>query len=165
LGADPEAIALDPQRERAYVTLSEGSLVAVDTQSDQVMCITEVGSDPQGVAVDQSTGLVYVANYGASTLSVVDGLGCGGVTTLTGLEGPSAVTVDESAGRVYVSDCGAGQVVALDTDSQRIIEHLPVGSCPENLPLDRDRVFSTSATAAMARCRSSSSKTWRSRRR
>lgn len=141
LGADPQGIALDPQRDRVYVTLSEGSLITVDAQNDRVVCLTEVGSDPQGVAVDQSTGLVYVADYGAGTLSVVDGLGCGGVTTLTGLEGPSAVAVDEGAGRVYVSDCAAGQVVVLDADSQRVVHRLPVGSCPENLALDRESGF------------------------
>jgi uncharacterized repeat protein (TIGR01451 family) len=137
LGADPQAIALDPQRDRAYVTLSEGSLVVVDTQSDRVVCVTEVGSDPQGVAVDQSSDLVYVANYGAGTVTVVDGLGCGGATTVTGLEAPSAVAVDESAGRVYVADCGADQVVVLETVSQRVVQRLAVGSCPENLALDR----------------------------
>ncbi len=141
LGADPQAIALDPQRDRAYVTLSEGSLVAVDTQSDRVVCVTEVGSDPQGVAVDQSTGLVYVANSGAGTVTVVDELGCGGATTVTGLEAPSAVAVDESAGRVYVADCGAGQVVVLETGGQRVIQRLAVGSCPENLALDRESGF------------------------
>ncbi len=141
LGADPQAIALDPQRNRAYVTLSRGSLVAVDTQNDRVVCVTQVGSDPQGVAVDRSTGLVYVANYGAGTLTVVDGLGCGGVTTVNGLERPSDVAVDESAGRVYVSDCGAGEVVVLETDSQRVVQRLVVGSCPENLTLDRESGF------------------------
>jgi DNA-binding beta-propeller fold protein YncE len=51
------------------------------------------------------------------------------------------VAVDESAGRVYVSDCGAGEVVVLETDSQRVVQRLVVGSCPENLTLDRESGF------------------------
>jgi uncharacterized repeat protein (TIGR01451 family) len=141
LGADPQGVALDPRRDRVYVTLSDGGLVAVDTQSDRVVCVTRVGRDPQGVAVDQSTGLVYVADHGSGTLSVVAGLGCGGVTTLTGLEGPNAVAVDESTGRIYVGDCAADQVVVLETDSQQVVNRLSVGSCPENLALDRESGF------------------------
>jgi uncharacterized repeat protein (TIGR01451 family) len=136
LGSDPQGVALDPQRNRAYVTLSEGSLVAVDTISHRVACAVEVGSGPQGVAVDWLSGLVYVANRDAGTLSVVDGVGCALVATLTGFETPGDVAMDSLAGRVYVSDCAAGQVVVLDVQSRTVVARLPVGSCPETLALD-----------------------------
>jgi DNA-binding beta-propeller fold protein YncE len=136
VGSDPQGVTLDPQRNRAYVTLSDGSLVAVDTSSYRVVCSVEVGSGPQGVAADGLAGLVYVANRDAGTLSVVDGMGCGVVATLDGFETPGDVAVDSHAGRVYVSDCAAGQAVVLDAQSRAVVARLPVGSCPETLALD-----------------------------
>lgn len=136
VGFDPQGVALDPQRNRAYVTLSEGSLVAVDTTSDSAVCLVEVGTGPQGVAVDWLSGLAYVANRDAGTLSIVEGVGCGVVAALTGFETPGDVVIDGLARRAYVSDCAAGQVVVVDVGSQRVVDRLAVGSCPETLALD-----------------------------
>jgi uncharacterized repeat protein (TIGR01451 family) len=138
LGSEPLGIALDLQRNRAYVTLSEGRLAAVDTDIDRVVCTMEVGRDPQSVAVDRASGLVYVANRDDGTLSIVDGVRCDVVATLTGFETPGGVVVDQLARRVYVSDCEAGQVVALDAADQTVVRELPLGSCPETLALDEE---------------------------
>jgi uncharacterized repeat protein (TIGR01451 family) len=136
LGSGPEGIAVDPQRNRAYVTLSEGSLVAVDTEADRVVCAMDVGRDPQGVAVDWASGLVYAANRESGTVSIVDGVGCDAVATLSGFETPSGVVVDQVARRVYVSDCEAGQVLVLDAVDQGVLRELALGSCPQTLALD-----------------------------
>jgi len=137
LGPDPQAIALDPSRDRAYVTLREGVLATLDTRGDQLVCTVPVGRDPQGVAVNASTGSVYVANQGDGTVSEVTGAGCGGVATIAGLTEPIGLVVDEQANRIFVSDSEAGHVVVLNGDNRRIVGRVPVGSHPESLAFDQ----------------------------
>ncbi|NIN65399.1 MAG: hypothetical protein GTO63_12020, partial [Anaerolineae bacterium] len=61
-----------------------------------------------GVAVDVQSGLVYVANSGNGTVSVVDGPKCRLADTITGLSRPGGLAVDEAADRIYVTDTETG---------------------------------------------------------
>jgi uncharacterized repeat protein (TIGR01451 family) len=137
VGAAPQAIALDPSRDRAYVTLDEGLLVTVDTQSQRVLCAVPIGPDPQGIAVFPSTGSVYATSRGDGTVLEVEGTGCGEVSTIARLGQPGGLAVDELRNRIYVSDSAAGQVVALDLASHQIAAQIPVGSHPESLAIDQ----------------------------
>ena len=139
LGLDPRAIALDASRNKAYVTLGEGLLVTVDTDSWRVVCTVPVGSDPEAMAVDGVTGVVYVANRGDGTVSQVQGGGCGPVETLGGLAEPSGLAVDEQSNRLYVSDAQTGEVVGVDGASGHEVGRVRVGAYPEALALDRPR--------------------------
>ena len=136
VGRGPQAMALDPAGDRAYVTLEEGVLVTLDTGSERVLCRTSVGRDPQGVAVHPSSGEVYVANRGDGTVSVVQNAGCGEVNTVVGLMHPSAIVVDNLANRIYVSDSAAGQVVILDAERHQVVGSITVGSFPDALAVD-----------------------------
>lgn len=86
-----------------------------------------VGSSPAGIAVNQATDTVYVANTNDNTLSVIDGSncnatdasGCGhsAVTVPLGSSplGPWAVAVDQATNTVYVLKPGSpGTVSVID---------------------------------------------------
>jgi DNA-binding beta-propeller fold protein YncE len=77
----------------------------------------DVGGEPGGVAVDQATDTVYVANVQGSTVSVIDGATCNATkqtgcsqppATVTAGNGPYALAVDEPTDTVYVTNPGAG---------------------------------------------------------
>jgi len=136
VGPNPQGIAVDPVAQRAYVTLGDGNLVAIDTLHDSVSCTVTVGRDPQAVAVNTATGLVYVANSGEGTVAVVDGSECRVVDIISGLSRPSGVAVDELANRVYVTDTETGWLVVLDGNSHRIMERVPVGLYPDAVVTD-----------------------------
>jgi len=138
VGADPQAIALDPLAQRAYVTLANGNLVVVDTAADAVACTVPVGQDPLGVAVNAHSGLVYVANSADGTVSVVDGSGCRLVDTVTGLSRPSGLAVDEAAGRIYVTDTEASVLAVVDVDSHQVVRRVSVGLYPDAVATDPD---------------------------
>ncbi|HUW94658.1 MAG TPA: hypothetical protein VMW58_02635 [Anaerolineae bacterium] len=137
VGADPQGLALDSSRNRAYVTLDEGVLVAVDTSDGHVSCTARVGDHPLGVAVNPATGRVYVANSGGGSVSEVEGTACGVEHTFSGLKRPSGVVVDVPGNRVYVADTEAGQVVVLEGEGRRVVGRVPVGSFPEALTIDQ----------------------------
>jgi DNA-binding beta-propeller fold protein YncE len=137
VGPGPQGLALDPSKNRAYVTLDEGLLVAVDTSDGHVSCTARVGDHPLGVAVNPATGRVYVADSGGGSVSEVEGTGCGVEHTFSGLKRPSGVVVDVAGNLVYVADTEAGQVVVLDGEDRRAVGRVPVGSFPEALSIDQ----------------------------
>jgi DNA-binding beta-propeller fold protein YncE len=137
VGPDPQGLALDPSRERAYVTLDEGLMVAVDTSAGRVSCTARVGERPLGVAVNPANGRVYVANSGGGSVSEVEGTRCEVERTFSGLIRPSGVVADGARNRVYVADTEAGQVVVLDGESDQVVGRVLVGSFPEALSMDQ----------------------------
>jgi YVTN family beta-propeller protein len=97
-----------------------------------------VGSSPQGIATDPSSGDVYVANAGSDTLSVIDGitnqlsqtvfLGCS----------PVGVVVDPANSEVLVATDGNGNcdaVLAVSESNDAVVASLSLGGCPEGLTL------------------------------
>jgi YVTN family beta-propeller protein len=137
-GPDPRALAVDPSQDRAYVALGDGVLATLDTDERQVLCTIPVGREPEGVAVNRSTGLVYVSNRGDGTVSEVAGSGCGSVTSIAGLTEPAGLIVDEQTNHIFVSDSGTGHVVVLDANNRRVVGKIAVGSHPESLAFDSD---------------------------
>jgi uncharacterized repeat protein (TIGR01451 family) len=137
VGPSPQGLALDPSRERAYVTLDEGLLAAVDISDGHLSCTARVGEHPLGVAVNPATGRVYVANSGEGSVSEVEGTRCDVEHTFSGLTRPSGVLVDVAANRVYVADTEADQVVVLDVEGNQVVARVPVGSFPEALSMDQ----------------------------
>lgn len=130
LGAELRGIALDPSRQRVYISAADGTLRVIDAADNRVLSTVPVGLEPEGVAVHPSTGLVYVANSGEGTVSVVEGGSYGLIQTIDGLRRPSGLAIDEVAHRIYVSDYEAGCVVIVDAESNAIVGRVPVGSHP-----------------------------------
>jgi uncharacterized repeat protein (TIGR01451 family) len=139
LGSDPEAIAIDASRNRAYVALGEGLLVTVGTEDLRVLCTVPVGTGPGATAVNEVTGAVYVASRVEGAISEVQDSGCGPVEPIPGRFEPSGLVVDERSNRLYLSDAQAGEVIALDGETGREVGRLSVGTYPEALALDRAR--------------------------
>lgn len=81
-----------------------------------------VGALPSGIAVNARTGLVYVANEGDGTLSVIAAASnrvVGGVSlidtlALGGSASPMGVAVDEGTNTIYVAETGAAKVALVD---------------------------------------------------
>src|ERR1700753_2092596 len=69
-----------------------------------------VGTEPLGVAVDPTTGNVYVANEGSDTVSVISEKTNMVTATIPVGPGPFGVAVDPTTGNVYVTDSGDASV-------------------------------------------------------
>jgi len=88
--------------------------------------------EPHGIAVDQGTGLVYVASYLDPTLSVIDpGLGEVIATVdLGGVGGSNGVAVDSTRRRVYVVNSQTDNVSVVDLESLTVMGTVTVGDRP-----------------------------------
>jgi YVTN family beta-propeller protein len=72
--ADPDSVALDPQRRRAFVTCSGGqSLNVVPIRGDgDTLTVRNIGAHPRGLAFTPNGKELWVANMLGNDLTVVD---------------------------------------------------------------------------------------------
>jgi YVTN family beta-propeller protein len=107
LPAAPQAMAYDAQTTELYLALADNVTVALNTSTNTIAATLAVGYDPSGVAVNQTSGAVYVANTGDSNLTVIDArthaiaVPSIGVGVL-----PVGITWLASTGSVYVVNSG-----------------------------------------------------------
>jgi DNA-binding beta-propeller fold protein YncE len=127
VGNDPYALAVDQLTDTVYVANQADNTVSVidgatcnGTQHSgcgQTLATLPVASNPQGVAVDQATNTVYVANGGGNTVSMIDGATCDSTDqagcdqtpgTVTVGNNPYPIAIDQRTGAVYVGNDGDG---------------------------------------------------------
>ena len=127
VGNGPTGIVADPTTHTVYTDNQNGNSVSVinvaacragATQgcAQRVRSVAlPKGSGPQGIALDATTGTLYVANQAGNSISVVnartcnavDYSGCGQVAaTIKDPYGPIAFGVNAVTSTIYVANCG-----------------------------------------------------------
>jgi YVTN family beta-propeller protein len=155
-GAGPDAIAVDRALHTVYVANGGGTTLSGGGNTVSVInaatcnarrrrgcgrpaATVDVGAGPDGVAVDQATGTVYVANSGAGTVSVINAAtcnarrrsGCGQTPpTITVGTGPWGIAVDQATATVYVANSGAGTVSVINAATCNAHHHSGCGQNP-----------------------------------
>ena len=133
VGTGPGPVAVDPVGGTVYVgNMRDGTVSVIDTQTRQVVdTVTVVDSPdpgtsetggPLGLAVDPTSGDLYVANGDADTVSVIGRDSREVVSTITGLDNPQAVAVDPSTAEAYVSNGGDGTMSVIDTRTRKVVD-------------------------------------------
>jgi YVTN family beta-propeller protein len=130
VGSGPDGVAVDQATDTVYVTNGGGNTVSVINGATCNATITSgcgqtpptitVGNGPVGIAVDQITHTLYVANAGASTVSVINTVtctatvtsGCGQTPPTMATEGmPFGLALDQATDTIY-----ADSIVGSSTD-------------------------------------------------
>jgi len=93
---------------------SLGNLSVIDPNSNSVVRTVSMGEYPWGVAVDPTSGLVYVTNYYSNNVTIVNGTTWATVAAVGSGEFPSGATVDPRNGVVYVADWGGNDVAVVN---------------------------------------------------
>jgi YVTN family beta-propeller protein len=91
-----------------------------------------VGNDPCGVAYNSDDNLIYVANNGDGTVSVIDGLTYE-VATINGVAGAHGVAYDSGHSLVYVTKRDSNELAVIDASTNTVSRTLPVGSQPHGV--------------------------------
>jgi YVTN family beta-propeller protein len=101
------------------------------------------GSQPVALAVNSSTGRIYVANAGSDSVSVIDGASSAVIATIAVGVAPRGVAVDAEANRVYVASSESNEVAVIDGESNKVVATHPVGTEPWGIAVDSNtgRVF------------------------
>ncbi|QJU55552.1 putative Ig domain-containing protein [Herbiconiux sp. KACC 21604] len=109
LGSDPVDVAVDPDTHQVYVSDHVDNTVTVvdghpasPTANTIVGTLSTTGLGGQGIAVDEGSKTLYVANTDSSDLSIID-LGTGSTARVALAGKPDDVVVSSGDHRVYVS--------------------------------------------------------------
>jgi YVTN family beta-propeller protein len=141
VGSAPNGVAVDTATHSVYVAnQGDNTLSVLDaaqcsasvaTGCARPSAIVHVGDGPTGVAVDQATDSVYVANNSGNTVSVINGAtcnatdqaGCAGTPAmLTVGNGPFAIGIDSTTDSVYVTDAGTYSGTKGNGDTVSVID-------------------------------------------
>jgi YVTN family beta-propeller protein len=93
----------------------------------------QTGTTPYAIAVNAVTSIVYVANQGSNTVSVLNG---SNVLTVPVGSQPSAIAVNPLTNKVYVANRGSGSVTVIDGVNPYNTMSVPVGALPNAISVD-----------------------------
>ncbi len=110
-----------------------------------VVATVAVGDFPTGVAVNEKTNRIYVANAGSDTVSVIDGATNTMISTIAVGDGPFGVAVNEKTNRIYVANAGSDTVSVIDGATDTMITTIPVGIGPTGVAVNEktNRIYVT----------------------
>jgi YVTN family beta-propeller protein len=101
-----------------YVShVQDASIAAIDLETHALHNLP-TGSMPCAIAVDKTTGQVYVANYADGTVTILDR--DERPTTVVVSPHPQAVTLDQTAGLLYVASPQQNTVTVVDTRTRHV---------------------------------------------
>jgi len=89
-------------------------------------------------SLDQTSGLLYIAHLGASTVTVFDTRSQQVVRDITGVSGVHGVLAVPQLGRVYASATGDNQLVTIDTQRLAVVARTEGGKYPDGIAYDPD---------------------------
>jgi len=92
-----------------------------------------VGNDPRGVAYNDDDDLIYVANNGDGTVSVISGVTYSVTKVITGVVGANGVAYDSDHGLVYVTNQSIDTLTVISATTNTIVETIPVGDQPNGV--------------------------------
>jgi YVTN family beta-propeller protein len=142
-----EWLAYDPATQSFYVAVNPSSVDIIPGdftgRNPTVNVTVSVGFDPFGVAYDNRSGDVFVANSGSSNVSVLYGNATTPIATVAVGAGPTGIAYDPNDNDVYVADNGSLQVSVISAATLTVVATIPVGFQPYGVAVDplSGRVF------------------------
>lgn len=126
----------------AYVT-GGNNISVIDTATDKVVDIIEIGSGTLEVAVSQDGKKVYVTNDG-NNVFVIDTITSKVIATVNGLNSSQRIAITPDGKKAYVANWGSGAVFEngtvsiIDTTTNTVMHTVRVGSIPHGVAITPD---------------------------
>ncbi len=135
----PVEIKLSADGKRLYVVCEDGdSLLAVDTETKQVVQSVKVGHKPKGLAISPDGKSLYVSNEWSDTVSEIDAATFTVKRTLKTGWGPVGLVTDRAGKTLYVANSIADSVSLIDLATGEEIKRFVTHRYPEQMMLSRD---------------------------
>ena len=122
-----------------FVSNSGSNNVTIfDPSSYAILATATVGSSPTAIALNPARTKLYVANFGTTTVTVVNTTAPYSTETISGLgSNPNDLIVSPDGSKLYVTTIGAG-IKICDTSSNTITGTIPAGLDPFSIVLTPD---------------------------
>ena len=95
-----------------------------------------VGRTPAGISVDSATNLIYVANEGATSVSVITGASNTVIYTINTIPNPIGVRADAATDIIYVTSSYSNSVIVITGKYGTKQAAIPVGTDPIAVTVD-----------------------------
>ena len=139
--------AINHATNRLYVIVGTVMQV-VDGASNTVIDSIQLGSQPIGIAINETTNKIYIGDLTDQTVTVVNGSTdhIDAVIHLTAA--PYYLAVHAVTNKIYVTEGLANAVVVIDGGSNQVTATIPVGSGPRLVQVDstRNRIYVDNTT-------------------
>ena len=122
-------IIFNLKRRSLYIT----TLIILYSISASALIISEKiesGNMPTGIGINTETNLVYVANSGDNTVSVIDGITNLVIDTVKVGLLPRGVAVNPASNRIYITNSADNTVAIIDGVKNEVINTIEVGKSP-----------------------------------
>jgi len=135
----PVELRFSPDGQRLYVVCEgNGSVLAVDARTRQVVARAKVGAKPRGLALSPDGSTLYVSNSWSDTVSEIDARSFEVRRTLKAGWGPVGLTTDRSGKFLYVANSVGNNVSLIDLVAGAEIKRFMTERYPEQILLSRD---------------------------
>ena len=120
-------IKVNPTLNRIYIGATDGKTHVLDgTSHNELATIpygsaTNTGSVQNWIAVNRTTGYVYITDRNTGTLAIVNGQTNVVEKTITNLDGLNGVAVSEATNRVYILQGGGNPLTILDGATKTVV--------------------------------------------
>ncbi len=147
-------VAIDPKLGRGFATSGQtNSVVVFDLKTLQpVATPISVGTKPDAITLEPTTGEIFVWNAGSNDVSVLDAAGEKVIGTVA-LTGNPEFSVDDGAGHVFVNLESSSQIAQIDAKTLKVLTTWPLapGEEPTGLAYDAQnaRLFAGCANKMM----------------
>ena len=135
----PVEMRFSPDGLRLYVVCEgNGSVLAVDARTHQVVARAKVGAKPRGLALSPDGRTLYVSNSWSDTVSEIDTRSFDLRRTLRAGWGPVGLTTDRSGKFLYVANSVGNDVSLIELAAGAEIKRFMTQRYPEQILLSRD---------------------------
>lgn len=124
------AMAASLAKKKLYAVSVGNSNVTVIDGNSHATRIVNAGKLPCAVAVDDSSGRAFVANFGSNTVSVIDGTSDSVVGTMRLGSKPQAIAIDSTNHKVYVVSTHESTTTVLDGINNSMLGTVQTGKAP-----------------------------------
>lgn len=93
-------------------------------------------SPPLALAVNPKTDMIFVANSGDNTVSVIDPSNNTKVARIPVGNSPSAIGFDPKTDKIFVANSGSNTVSEIDGKNYKKIHNIPVGEAPSSIAVN-----------------------------
>jgi YVTN family beta-propeller protein len=130
VGKHAWALTLNDVNGAVYVARIENSDLAEFKPDSSSFTTLSAGEIPCAIAVNAQANLLYVANYGDNSISVIDQATGRKTATVAVGRHPKAIAFDASRNLVYVANTSDGTVTAIDAANNGVVATLQAGKNP-----------------------------------
>jgi YVTN family beta-propeller protein len=118
VGLDPEGIAVDTARRRAFVACSRSDFVSVvDLETHEVIREIRTGDEPIDIGLDEETGRVFTADAHSDQVTIIDAATLEVETAVPVGGYPSGLTHVPEYRRLYVGNSLGSTMSVIDLDT------------------------------------------------